>query len=51
MLLTAAGKRARGRRHLVELNHLDRLNHQRLALQMAQARAELGDLRLMLSTN
>jgi len=49
MLLTTAGKSARGRRHLVELSDLDRLNHERLARQLAQARAELGDLRQMLS--
>jgi len=51
MLLTVAGKCARGRRHLVELSHLDRLHQERLALQLAQAHAELGVLRQMLSDN
>lgn len=44
-LLTTAGTCARGRRHLVELNDLSRLNVRRLTLQLDRARSTLMLLR------
>ncbi len=41
MILTQAGKNAFGKRHLVELNNLERLNFKRLACQLAQGRSVL----------
>jgi hypothetical protein len=43
-LMAHAGASARGRRHLVELNDLSRLNFKRLTVQFDQARAALMQL-------
>jgi len=50
-LLTDAGRRAAGRRHLVELTDLDRINAGRLTQQLAQARSWLDGLRKELQSN
>lgn len=44
MLMTRAGKKACGRRHLVEIDQLERLNLQRLSIQLSQAEEALARL-------
>lgn len=45
MLLTIAGRRAAGTRHLVEVTDLNRLNHRRLIHQLQQAKTALDCLK------
>jgi hypothetical protein len=44
MLMTKAGRNACGKRHLVELDQLERLNLQRLMVQLSKAEEDLDRL-------
>jgi hypothetical protein len=48
-LLTNAGRQAAGRRHLVEVTDLERINTGRLGKQLAQARSALESILTFLS--